>query len=124
MTAMIAQCQTWCDTVDWSSLGRSEFVFAERLTEPMKVGGSLSIGPPDLVGLFRQDEETALANYEGTSGILRGVVEQISALSGDTSVARPNVSMIRTSEGRADGTAAVVIRIPAIPAASCDASAR
>ncbi len=69
--------------VDWDQLVGREVVFAERLAAAVQTpGGGISMGPPDMVGLFRGSPEGVAANFDGLVAILEGVVAEINGAVG------------------------------------------
>ena len=69
------------DGVDWERLAGREFVFAERMPVPIRVGKSLNVGPPDMVWLFRGTGDAA-KDYNGLVAILDGIAEEANKLAG------------------------------------------
>lgn len=70
------------DAVDWEGMGQGEVAFAERLNVPVFSGENLNFGTPDMVCLFRMDQETAAKNFVGLTGILEGIVAETNQLLG------------------------------------------
>ena len=69
--------------VDWKQLAGKEMVFAERMPAPIQMpGGGVTMGPPDMVWLFRGSGTGAAKNYEGLVAILEGIVEEVNKAMG------------------------------------------
>jgi hypothetical protein len=68
--------------VDWEQLAGKEMVFAERLAQPLKIGGQGVAVMPQMVWLLRGTPEGAAQNFTGLEAILGAIVEEINRLSG------------------------------------------
>lgn len=73
--------------VDWAQLAGKEMVFAERLAEPLKIGGQGVAVMPQMVWLLRGTPEGAAQNFAGLEAILGAIVEEINRLSGTEALA-------------------------------------
>jgi hypothetical protein len=69
--------------VDWSALSSGEFVFAERFDSVVSVKGSnISMGPPDIMMIFRGKAGTGSANYDGLMAMIEGGIAEIAKTAG------------------------------------------
>jgi len=73
--------------VDWEQLAGKEMVFAERLAQPLKIGGQGVAVMPQMVWLLRGTPEGAAQNFTGLEAILGAIVEEINRLSGAEALA-------------------------------------
>jgi len=68
--------------VDWTALGGGEFVFAERWSSGMRIGGNVAMGPPDMAFLIRGTTGSAAKNYDGLVAILQSIAGEINGAAG------------------------------------------
>lgn len=96
--------------VDWHGLGAGEVAFTERMMTPQRTNSGLTMGPPDMVVLFRGDPAIAGKNYAGLTALLDAGVDEINKAAGVT------LKTERTKRGAAElATFDVTQSVPQAP---------
>lgn len=94
------------DGVDWGDLCGKESASAVRLAEPLIDGSNISMGPPDVVWLFKGEKEGAAKNFGGLVDILQAIAKEV-----NQKAQQEILSIERTQQGGAR-VAAVKYPIP------------
>ncbi len=70
--------------VDWSALAGREFVFAERFNASLSSSpNSISMGPPDILLIFRGNPGTGAHNFDGLVAMIEGAMAEIAQTAGE-----------------------------------------
>ncbi|MCO6438776.1 MAG: DUF3352 domain-containing protein [Phycisphaerae bacterium] len=69
--------------VDWSGLAAKEMVYAQRMAKVRQQGDNISMGPPDMLWLFRGESDSVAKNEQGLKAILKTLKDEVAKLAPD-----------------------------------------